>query len=64
MKHIGWLEQDVERLYERVQLPSDVAEDVRAVLEAETDRQPQRCDERDFQARRLVKLEEQRRKLW
>lgn len=58
------MEREVERLYQRVQLPAALAADVRCKLEAEiTERQARNGDERDFQARRLVRLEEQRRKL-
>lgn len=58
------LEQAVEALYERVQLTPPVAADLRRKLEADiVARHAVNGDERAFHARRLVRLEDERRKV-
>jgi site-specific DNA recombinase len=58
------LETAVEAVYERIQLPPDVALSTRHKLEADVvARHAANGDERAFQTRRLVKLEDERRKV-
>ena len=58
------LERQVEALYERIQLRPEMAERLRQWLEEELiAREDRNAAERDFQARRLAKVEAQRRKL-
>lgn len=58
------LEAQVQALYDRMQLPAEVTDRLRQEFEAEiVEMMARNGDERDFQARRSVKLEEQRRKL-
>ncbi len=58
------LEQQVEALYDRVQLRPEYADKLRAMLQAEiVQHQDHNSAQREFQSRRLAKLETQRRKL-
>jgi site-specific DNA recombinase len=58
------LETQVEKLYQRVQLPESWLERVEQELDAEiAARQVRNAAERDFLARRLTKAEGERRKL-
>jgi len=58
------LEQQVENLYRQVQLPTQLAAELREELEAEfVELMATNVDEQEFQRRRQLKLAEQRRKL-
>lgn len=58
------IEDEVERLYERIQLPVSWVEQLREDLQAEvTERERATAGEREFLTRRLARVESQRRKL-